>query len=94
GLRSVTVRGAADETVRADARAGGVQLAHVTLPELVAAFGEYEPDEGAALGSPGSSESRESGPRASGPRASGGANASAGLVSAGKPLASKKGTRS
>jgi len=44
GLKSATLRGLVDEQVRADARAGGAQLSPVSLQELVAAFGEYEPD--------------------------------------------------
>jgi ABC-2 type transport system ATP-binding protein len=42
GLRSVTVRGATDEALAAEARASGVQIAPASLQELVAAFGESE----------------------------------------------------
>jgi ABC-2 type transport system ATP-binding protein len=44
GLKSVTVRGAVDDRIREDARTFGAQIAPASLQELVAAFGEYEPD--------------------------------------------------
>ncbi|WP_308466453.1 ABC transporter ATP-binding protein [Rathayibacter soli] len=88
GLRSVTVRGGLDDTMRADARAAGVQVAPVTLPELVVAFGEYEPDS--------SEKPRRSGSARVGAPAEekvvAGADASGGLVAAGEPTAAKKGT--
>ncbi|TAM71021.1 MAG: ATP-binding cassette domain-containing protein [Microbacteriaceae bacterium] len=90
GLRSVTVRGALDDVVRADARATGVQVSAATLPELVAAFGEYDPESGEEPGLPGPTGVGAPAPG----NAPAGADASAGLVAADESTATKKGVRS
>lgn len=48
GLKSVTVRGVVDDSIRKHAASAGVHVATASLQDLVAAFGEYEPGESAS----------------------------------------------
>ena len=52
GLRSVTIEGAPDERLYADAHASGLEVGPVTLQELVAAHGLLESGESAAAAPP------------------------------------------